>query len=350
MKRATTSHICDREATSSLTSMCTRQETVQVPVDQFGSVVRHVGSALDDVEAAVMCPNKYRVMRFGVTEGIVVRCCQRGVDVGKCGAGWHCFHRRCRGSFPRRPLSECEPVTHCHRHGVALCGRLTGCAAGEIEVIRRWADRGLTWRGTADCAVGVEVLVENGLEVFQRGAVAGEIVADVRDEVALAVEAPDREGLAADHLPCEIVASASDLDRAYGYVGAGGDGDPALFHGRAQRAATGDVEEVVVAGLNEGGGAVDRYGCWRCRRRWSDVAVAIEVLAKDGLEILQRGAVTGEIVADVRDEIALAVEAPDREGRAALPGEVVAAGDLHRVVGDERAGCDRDAALFHGRA
>jgi len=114
---------------------------------------------------------------------------------------------------------------------------------------------------------------------FQRGAVTGEVITDVSDEVALAVEAPDREGLAADHLPSEIVASAY-LYRTDGYVGAGCDGDSTLLDLGAERTAASHVKKVVVAGLNQRRVAVERYGR---RGRWwwrPDVSVASEVLAK----------------------------------------------------------------------
>ena len=42
-------------------------------------------------------------------------------------------------------------------------------------------------------AVAVEILAEDGLEVFQRCAIARQVVADIGDEVAVTVEAPDRK-------------------------------------------------------------------------------------------------------------------------------------------------------------
>ena len=76
---------------------------------------------------------------------------------------------------------------------------------------------------TADRAVAIEVLVEGGLERFQRIAVARNVRRDAGDVVAVAVGAPHRVLTGARHLPGDVVAAcrlvradrrpAAELDR-----------------------------------------------------------------------------------------------------------------------------------------
>ena len=73
------------------------------------------------------------------------------------------------------------------------------------------------------------------------------------------------------------------------------------------------VEEVVGAGLKQGGHAVGFDRGWRRRRRRPDGAVAVEVLVEDGLEVLQRRAGARDAAGEIGDVVAVAVGAPDVE-------------------------------------
>src|SRR5579872_98358 len=106
--------------------------------------------------------------------------------------------------------------------------------------------------------IAIEVLAEDGLEILQRGAFSRHRAAcDISGEVTVAVDTPHRVLVGAGLLPGNVVTTAGELHRANHGPRPGCHGCAKLLQLGAQRVAAGNIEEVIVARLNERGGSVD---------------------------------------------------------------------------------------------
>src|SRR5579872_5542603 len=106
--------------------------------------------------------------------------------------------------------------------------------------------------------IAIEVLAEDGLEILQRGALSCHRAAcDISGEVTVAVDTPHRVLVGASLLPGNVVTTAGDSDGANHRPRPRCHGSTKLLQLGAQRVAAGNIEEVIVAGLNKRGGSVD---------------------------------------------------------------------------------------------
>ena len=200
------------------------------------------------------------------------------------------------------------------------------------------ASTGLRRGRNADVAVAVEVLVEGGLERFERSVVSWHCADEVRQVVAVAVGAPHRVQAGAR---CHATRRRNPPATWTAPIGVQVPNSPSCHAPRRHRCNSGPVpplvwiEKIIVADFCQRGRSVGLDD----DSRESDGAVAVEVLVEGGLEGFQRRVVARDRADEIRQVVAVAVGAPDRvqAGAGVMPGDVVAAArNLHRA--DRRPG------------
>ena len=211
------------------------------------------------------------------------------------------------------------------RAGIDL-RRLAHRILGQQNVALCLDERG----GKIDHAVAVQVLVEAGLQGFQRRAVSRDGTDRIGDDVAAAVGIPHRKLRAACKLQRYLVSGRRrfDADRLPCAELARHDGRAAILQfGADTGAVAGQIE--IVADRDQAG----RTGIFDGRD--PDHAIPVQVLTKAGFERFKCGARSQNRTDRIADDVAAAIGIPDRKlvGARKLQG--------HLIAGPGRLGADR---------